>query len=426
MWPLNEFKKNNSLTNVKYLAADDGREKRNVVSAYFKGEMKPWYHREQSETYRFEFVPKEAIELVSKMQNNFTLSLSEDQSLIERAKGLVFPGLIESVIESVPFEIDDEKKMVYFTDMLVVKSMDPHHYGMKVYVDSIQAGRTAIPNLKNMIGQVVPVTILNLNEQQAETFRSSKGIKNNYIANGSIFLAEWLMNHNTFQAFWVNKDKDVGKAKKKLLLQEQEKLKDKTHDGLVTRITTKGVWVLGKSLETVFIRFNQLNYDHFSKVRNKRSSISRGDSVKYKLVDAYRPSESGNSLLDNLALAGKSNINALSAESLSLQSPPVEEIVGLIDGNNMVGKTFNAYVISFDPVKGHLIELEGFPGVMVKLQSHPEVTAKLATTQEEIVVSVVRSRYRREKDGKVKLTVQCRFISKLGHIDTLAGFFDFK
>lgn len=427
MLPLRELKEQKGLLDAYYLKTSEGGELRNIVMAKYKEEPKLWYHYATAEEYGISVVPADAIDLAADLQNQFDFSKTSDSLQVERAKEKVFPGVIEGIIEAVPFSILKKEQTVVFLDLLVVRSLDPNHYGMKVYVDSAHVGRTATRNLKHMVGQIVPVTIVNLNEQKRDKFVVSRGVKHNFVAYGNIAIAEWLMNQEYFYPLLRenNLSKKISQKEREKREADRKRIEETTYKGIVTRIANNGVWVLGKKQQTVFIRFRDLNYKAHSRVLDRRNSVEQGEEIKFKLTASYLQNEERLPDLKTVAVLGKNQMNMLVGESISLQESPMDQLRKLIDSKNLVGKTFTAHLISYDSVKGHLIELEAFPGVLVKLQKHDLVKPKLAITKESIIVSVRRARYKLTEDGKPHFTIQCQYISKLGNIESVTEFFDF-
>ncbi|QGX47336.1 hypothetical protein GPZ88_09920 (plasmid) [Streptococcus ruminicola] len=416
MLPLREIQE--QYKHAKYLETDDGKKNTSIVIAQARKNQKNWYEEEYMDL-GFEVVPSHLISLVQDYtQPHIDRSLMGDERLKREARKKILACRVVGVIETAPTVAKDNPKFVALEDMLVVEPIEPTLEGLKIYVPHRHAGMSQTHKLRHMIDRILPVKLVDLKERRYENYFLENSIKHNYVAEGDIDIAEFIMNS------YIADNIPSGNTQRKLT-PLQNRILNQPFKGLVTYVSDKGVFVLTNELYTFFIPNEEYSYMANSKVYSIKDTVHTFDEVEFNYT-GFRRGRGKNTNSEN---ENTNNTILLQGEHISFEEKPVIRLKRLIEEKKMVGKVFKAYLITYDPTKKHFIELEDFPGVLVKLKPQAEITPQLAVTKEPISVFVERARaYTDTESGKISIFVHCLFNTTINERknDMLASFFQKK
>lgn len=401
MKPIKEIRKTHRDA-IYYNGGDNSNKIQSIVIADKQEGDKPWYYNRQY----FEFIPAELVEEVNRLRypiisSDFDLS-DEDELLLRDAADKVFICQITSIIESQPFlssQLDGYKKVtagqdekILFNDIFVAEPVDVRFKGLKVYIPQMKAGVNQPVQKSLMIGQLVPVKIVET-WQVKEDARLSKDVSNNYVVEGSVFIGESL--RNALYLLNLKKARKNGQV-------SLDKFLGTEYMGVVTRITVRrqdpnnpnsplrgGVYFLTNQMFTVFVPVRRFSYKVFSRFLDIRDIARVGDRFKIKVTHTYDfdvpPYLKSLLKLNTCEMA--------SGECISFEKNPYERMAREIDNNNFIGTYHRARVVDFDIIKGHLVELEDYPGILIKLKHVSAITQDMVNRGQPLTVMIDTARY---------------------------------
>lgn len=415
MKPLKELQR--EYENARYMKLPDG-ELHTIVSVNKPKNSYQWFDEEFSEK-GVELVPAQLIEEFQELRYpNIDMSMVRDRQLVEEALENIIICRVTNVIEAAPFDFVSDSKKMALEDLLVVEPISPDLQGAKIYVPHHKAGTFKTARLRLMVGQVVPVKIVELRERRYKDYHVYKSVKNSYVLEGDINIAQFLKNREFVKNIpkkWADFDETV-------LTEDYRSFTNKTYKGIISHFNSAGVYVVTNKCYTFFIRREDFGYATFSRIHKFVDTVDDTKPINFKFTGVVRH-------IDDPKEFGISNFNIgntplLKGEHISFETSPHEAIKQLIDSKNMVGRAFKGYIVQYDVVKGHLIELEEFPGVLVKLKHNRMINQNMMRTNEALSVVVKRARYTINDEGKIILTVNCTYNATLGKKqEMLADFF---
>ena len=429
MLPLSEFKKR-GYKNIRYPKADNGNEMRSIVLANKKPEDANWYD-EENISLGVSLIPENIIEDV---KNNlylrpFDRSLMEDSSRRERARQEVFSAVVIGTIEAAPTIYKEDLKTVVFEDLLVCKPIDANYAELRVYVPHRKAGMFQTTDLRNMIDRIIPLKVVDLKERHFKNFKMPTGVKNNYVALGDIDIAELLMNS---EAIDIAREKTRGNdssSYRQRMRDLKRELTEKTQNGIITHVSSSGVFLLDQNLRSYKIPTKRFSYGAFSRIHPLKYYAEIGKPIQFNFVGWKSNNNSQVETEEDsrfTPLDFTSEQYVLWGSAIELETPPTEKLKALIDTGRLVGSTHTAYLTTYDVGRGHLIELEGFPGISVKLRNSMSLDKTYVYTHEPISVVVRRARYTINEKNQTIFYVHCNFNTSMrntGRSDELNGFF---
>ena len=429
MLPLSEFKKR-GYENIRYPKADNGNEMRSIVLANRKKNDSNWYD-EENMYLGVTLVPEDIIEDVKNnlYRRPFNRSLMEDSSRREQARQEVFSAVVIGIIEAAPSIYKEDKDTVVFEDMLVCRPIDANLSDLRVYVPHRKAGMFQTMDLRNMIDRIVPLKIVDLKERHYSKFQMPLGVKNNYAALGDIDIAELLMNSEAIEIARTQIKENEGGSFYQRMEQRKKALEERTQNGIISYVNQSGVYVLDENLRSYKIPKKRFGYGAFSKIHPLEYYAEVGKQIKFNFV-GWKKGKSSKIETEESNSFSPSDFTSeefiLWGSSIELETSPTDRLKTLIDDSMLVGSVHTAYLVTYDVVRGHLIELEGFPGVTVKLRNTERLDKTLVYTHKPLSVVVKRARYRKLEDNQIIFYVHCEFNTDMRNAErsvSLNGFF---
>lgn len=395
----------------------DGKAIKDIVIANRKKTDLEWFDYSLKDKYGLEFIPAEIVAEVNELARpSIRYNQRSDARSIAIAKEKVFPAFVESVIEALPIFYDEDTRKVTFMDFLVVCPLNPIFSDLKVYVPSVKAGMLRLPrtNLKNMVGRYVSCKIENLQLCKLPNPYETKGIWNNYYAEGSIDYAEWLANNDIKKALTEEPKKGASRAIVERIEREKNEWLERTYQGLIAQSSERGIHVICNDFGyfTVYIPRKRISHTYDSVVPSCALKFKVGEKIEFKILaeQIYKPGIE----------------NQIVADAKCLEVSPREKVVQLIDENRLVGTTHKAYVVDYNITKGHRIELEDIAGVTVKLDGRAPISPDFVIKKTPIYVKVERARRTlKSSSDDLRFSVHCTFISDAGTRDKAANLFKF-
>ncbi|HFI0144917.1 TPA: S1 domain-containing protein [Streptococcus suis] len=279
---------------------------------------------------------------------------------------------VVDVIDSAIF-LDRKNERAIFEDVVVCQPINQELLDLRIYVYQSKAGGFQPENIKELVGQLVPVKIVNIIQTQVGR-RFEKGMdvmetRDKYVVLGDIDIASYLLDSQV-----VN---ELQKA-------ELEEIKDAPiHDprtGLVVYVTNKGVFVLTSRMERAFIPFKQLSYKYKSPIYNNQEIYRVGEKIEFRFATGeLRPLSR-----ERIQLGMRGPIPLVIGERISLEENPENEIKRIIDSGR--GTVASGYITRYHEIKGHLFEIDGAYGYQVRLQPNEKITKKMFKEKKKISV----------------------------------------
>lgn len=373
--------------NVRYAALGD-QEFKTLVIADRKKDQKQWYEEPGIET-----VPEKVSDIIrSYTLPAIDLGNKEDDYLREQATSKVVTVVVENILDSQPFvETRNNRQVrdgVAFCDILVAKIQNGVLQGTTVYIKQTQAGFRQPRDIHKMVGRAFPVKLTEIHVLTVSNYRLKTQNPENYVVEGSIEIAEWLTNYELQQRIEAGQEaaERAGESTPRILNTVQE--------GVVSSIINQGnnagLMLMTKNFQTVFIPANLVSYEYDSPFVRLDQIVSLYDKVAFKLVGADIQTPAPNQrerhiVHDYIRIVGDMKV---------LEESPEDRLKAAVDEGRLDGRLFKARFDSFDPVRGHLVELVDFPGIRIKMDHSAALDGVSFKRGEELSVIIKRSRYR--------------------------------
>ena len=405
-------------------AEDEGRKNRDIVIADKIKSDTFWFDFNLKDELKLEFIPKDIVAEVNDLARPSASDTRSEAFNRILAKERVFPGFVESVIESMPCPHETDKSKIIFIDYLVVTPLNPIYSELKVYVPSIKAGMLRLPrtNLKEMVGRYVSCKIENLRLCKLPNFYETKKVWNNFYAEGSIDLAETLVCGDIKATIAeARKGKEspsvVNRSVLEQLKNEKAEWLSRSYNGIIAQTSNRGIYVICTEKElnyfTVFIPRGKISYVYESVIPNIALKFKIGEQISFKILD------------NQIYRAGKGLENQIIADAKCLETRPRDRVIQLIADEKLVGTTHKAYVVAYDVTRGHKIELEDLAGAIVKLETKAPITPDFVVKQTPIFVKVERARRTASPADDLRYSVYCSYISDAGTKEKAVSAFEF-
>lgn len=360
-------------------------------------------------------VPKHLERFASQNGRSFTRDMIGDSRKEAIGLAQIIPCKVISIIDAAP-TINYEKNKIILEDIVVCQPVKKAQSELRIYVRQSKAGAFQPERISDLVGQLVPVKIINLIQIQkakrANETSVSDELYDKYVALGDIEIAEYLKN--------IQVVREVEDAK--LNGRKDAPIFD-TQIGIVNHITPNGVFIHTKNNERVFIQYKHLTYKRKSPIWEPTELVKLGEHIDFRFTSGeIRPLPK-----EKRELGISGSVAIVTGERLSLEENPENVIKRVIDSGP--GTVVSGYIVTYHEIKGHLFEVDGAYGYPIRLVTTEHITKNMFTNKEKISVILTGSgsyRYTTNKNDVRYLEVRatCQYNSTYTTDDDLDDFFD--